>query len=277
MEINPATGRVTRSLFVGSEPDKMAIASDGSVLYIALDGSSSIKEVSTATMSTLKSFAIYQTTGSSSVSVADLKVKPGDPNTIAITYRNGYYSNGPTIYSNGVPLPKSVSYSQGQVMVWPFAQFLYSYDAANSFALSKLFVDSTGVASISSQQGRFSGYKTIIKYASGIIYGSDGSLVSVSTGDLMGHLATSGIDIAPDATLHRAFIASTSNSYGDTNLYFNLYNTSSFLPIRSFVVPGIVDPSSAAPSNLGLNRWGAKGLAFRTAARIYLIDTAPGL
>ncbi len=49
--INPATGQVTHSAPIGSEPSQLALAADGSVLYVGLDGSNEVLRLALPSMS----------------------------------------------------------------------------------------------------------------------------------------------------------------------------------------------------------------------------------
>jgi len=48
-EIDPATGALGASVFVGSEPNKIALSDDGQTLYVGLNGSASVRRVDVAT------------------------------------------------------------------------------------------------------------------------------------------------------------------------------------------------------------------------------------
>jgi DNA-binding beta-propeller fold protein YncE len=49
--ISPATGQVTHSVPIGSEPNQLALAADGSVLYVGLDGSNEVLRLALPSMS----------------------------------------------------------------------------------------------------------------------------------------------------------------------------------------------------------------------------------
>src|SRR5438309_4548406 len=46
--IDPVTGQVGPSTFVGSEPGKMALSDDGQYLYVALDGAAAVRRFNLA-------------------------------------------------------------------------------------------------------------------------------------------------------------------------------------------------------------------------------------
>lgn len=49
VSVDPATGALGTPIFVGSEPDKLAIAGDGQTMWVGLDAASTIEEVNLAT------------------------------------------------------------------------------------------------------------------------------------------------------------------------------------------------------------------------------------
>ena len=47
-EIDPTTGTVGASVFVGSEPNKLAVSDDGQTVYVGIDGAASVRRVNMA-------------------------------------------------------------------------------------------------------------------------------------------------------------------------------------------------------------------------------------
>ena len=82
-EIDPATGEIRFSVWVGSEPGRLAVSDDGSTLYVGIDGAWSMRSVALPSMTPGPPFwlaqhlpEIYQAN--------DLLVKPGDPGLVAV-------------------------------------------------------------------------------------------------------------------------------------------------------------------------------------------------
>ena len=48
-EIDPFTGTLLRSLFVGSQPNKLAVSDTGSHLYVGIDGAGTVARINLAT------------------------------------------------------------------------------------------------------------------------------------------------------------------------------------------------------------------------------------
>ena len=82
--IDPTTGLVTSTTFVGSEPNKLAISDDGQSLYVSLDGSFSIRRFDTSTNTPGIQFAVGQDSFSNRFNVNDFAVAPGNANVLAV-------------------------------------------------------------------------------------------------------------------------------------------------------------------------------------------------
>src|SRR6185295_9202643 len=75
--IDPTTGLVTSSTFVGSEPNKLAISDDGHSLYVSLDGSFAIRRFETLTNTPGLQFSLGVDFIFGRYSVGDMAVAPG--------------------------------------------------------------------------------------------------------------------------------------------------------------------------------------------------------
>ncbi|HZT40642.1 MAG TPA: trypsin-like peptidase domain-containing protein [Chthonomonadaceae bacterium] len=76
--IDPFTATIRESLFIGSEPDRMAISSDGQYIYIVLDGANAIKRFHIPTRTVDLQFAL------GAFGIDDMKVPPGHPHILVI-------------------------------------------------------------------------------------------------------------------------------------------------------------------------------------------------
>jgi len=56
--IDPYTGTVVKNIFVGSEPKKMAMSDDGKSLWVALDGSATVRHVDLVTATAGQQFSV---------------------------------------------------------------------------------------------------------------------------------------------------------------------------------------------------------------------------
>ncbi|MFM1942074.1 MAG: hypothetical protein RI897_1056 [Verrucomicrobiota bacterium] len=83
--LDPATGEITHSAFVGSEPNRMAIAADGTRVYVGIDGANAFTwwEPATDTVGPLVGFTSPGPWGP--YVVQDLAVNPDDPHVVVIS------------------------------------------------------------------------------------------------------------------------------------------------------------------------------------------------
>src|SRR5437660_454541 len=56
--IDPTAGAITSSVFIGSEPNRLAMADDGTTLYAGLDGAYSVRKFDVSTQTAGSQFAL---------------------------------------------------------------------------------------------------------------------------------------------------------------------------------------------------------------------------
>jgi hypothetical protein len=104
--IDPVTGQVESTVFVGSEPGKLALSDDGQTLYVSLDGAAGVRRFNLATQTAGTQFSLGDLAGSvEPLFVKDMAVAPGNPNLVAVSRRNKTGSpdfEGVAVYDNGV-------------------------------------------------------------------------------------------------------------------------------------------------------------------------------
>ena len=114
--LDPMTGAVQRSVIVGSDPIKLALSDDMSVLYVALDGAAAIRRVDLTTFTAGLQFPLVTYLGRI-LYADDMAVMPGNPGTVAVTHQVHGYSEGKgegvAIYDNGVARPSVVPHLDG--------------------------------------------------------------------------------------------------------------------------------------------------------------------
>lgn len=257
-KITPQTGAVGPSTFIGSEPNKMAISSDGQTIWVHLDGANAARRFE----------VVGQTPGlqlnTSTSSPADIEVVPGSPQAVAIT-RGG--SSGVAIYDNGVQRPNTGNFfpSVGPIE-FASPSVIYGYNSLSTgFDLVKYLVDSNGVTTSTTTRSLLVGFTNDFEFANGLLYSGSGRIADPEARTLIGTFQQVGSSsgMAVDAANHRVFYV-TGNS---GNIVLNAFDSNTFLPVGSISIPGV--------SNLpvSLLRWGANGLAFTTQNQF---TTQPG-
>ena len=107
--IDPRTGKVGEPVWVGSEPNLLAVSDDGSTLWVVLERAFAIRRVALPGLVPGIQFVV-QTDFGRELGVEDIEVQPGNPDVIAVS-RQVIIENSPpssagvAIYENGVRRP----------------------------------------------------------------------------------------------------------------------------------------------------------------------------
>src|SRR5262249_17252705 len=83
--IDPATGQVTPSAPIGSEPGALALASDGSVLYVGLDGSGEVIRLALPSMTPQGRVRLAVDSSFGSTRAEAISVSPADATVAAVS------------------------------------------------------------------------------------------------------------------------------------------------------------------------------------------------
>jgi hypothetical protein len=271
-KINPQSGAVGPFVFIGSEPDKLAMADDGHTLYANLDGASAVRRYDTVTQTPGLQFS----TGISAPT--DMEVMPGSPQTVAISLGNP----GVGIYDDGVKRPNT---GQGNFYAIGPIEFngpsiIYGYDSFSSgFELVKFSVNASGVSSVGQINNLIVGFINSLEFSNGLLYSGFGRVADPELNRLNGTftgMPSFGTGIAVDEGLGKVFFVSNPNS----SVVLSVYDLNTFLPLGSQT---LVTNVSGQPG--ALVRWGTNGLAFRVTkdygypspvnpASVYLVQSA---
>lgn len=261
-EINPQTGVIGTSTFIGSEPATLAQADDGRTLWVRLNGAgNAIRRYDMQTRTPGVQF-----TPISSFYPQDMAVMPGSPQTLAVAVRY----EGVAIYDDGVQRPNvsdGGAYAINRIEFSDSPATLYGYESESSgFNLVKFTVNAAGVTGVSQGGGLLYGYSTDMKFAGGRLYATSGRIIDPEAKTLIGTLQGGGSTLAVDTALGRVF-------YLSDNI-LSAYDINTFIKIGSITLPSF---NGATPTSLV--RWGANGLAFRTFnssgdSQIYIVQSA---
>jgi len=279
--IDPNSGVVVKTIFVGSEPNRVALSSDGTQLFVGLNGAGQVRQVNLTTGIAGTSFSLGGGPGvyNAPYTATGLAALPGQPNSVAVSASNGVI----TIFDSGVARAKTtpnsnLGYGQGYGGGLAFgnsASILYTN------LLNALTIDATGVTAVKSLNNGNVGSNNV-QYDNGRIYLPTGTVFDASTGNQLGQFsamspyssslsAVSG-PIVSDSTLGRAWVVP---SYPSSNTSQILaFDETTFNPTGSLSVTGIGSyPSNSFNANpTDLIRWGENGLAFHTSTQLYVLQ-----
>jgi hypothetical protein len=271
--IDPATGNIVRQIPVGSNPNKLALSSDGTQLFVGIDGATAVAQVSLASGQVVNQFSLGGGTGvyNPAYTATALAVLPGLPNSVAVQASSGIV----TIYDAGVARADNSSgltdtyfdENYGSLSFGSSASILYA-NSSPFQGIQEFTVGAAGITAATNLSSSVVGNN--IQYDKGRLYLSNGAVLDAASGALLGtfYASANSPDSGPvvsDSTLGLAFIASggTSNS-GSQVLAFN---EASFLPSGSLLFNG---------SNGYFNkivRWGQNGLAVNGPTQIFLFQS----
>lgn len=285
--IDPNSGAIVKTIPVGSEPARISISSDGTQLFVGLNGAGAVRQVNLTTGTAGIQFslgggtAVYSPTNNA----ADLQVLPGQPNSVAVYTSSG----GLTIYDSGIARPNSnpssalyTSGVSGSLSFGSSASTLY----LSAGTLYSLTIDSSGSTSPKNMgNGAFGNYPQTIQYDNNRIYVGNGAVLDAATGNQVGQFSIaapsySNTGVVPaagpmvsDSALGRAWSLPT-NTYVSTNVnQIIAFDETTFNPIGSQTVTGLqVPPYLNSASDM--IRWGQNGLAFRTASQLFVLKSS---
>lgn len=265
--IDPQTGALGDSVFVNSEPTILALADDGSRVYVASDTTNYVTPFSLTTMTAENPFAI----GDVNRRVSDMSVPPGHPDKLAVSRRvlnqspNGA---GVAIYVDGVRMPKESSdlatndilqFGTSPNILYGHVNSLSSYDFnTNTIDLSpgEGYLGNNEVKHMLTKGGMN------MKYDNGRMYFTNGQVVNPTVPAPLGQFSADGA-FEPVAELGRTFFV-----VGDE---LRAYSQATFVKVGEMTIPGLVGTARDVIS------LGNAGLAVRTTAdRLYIIHGIPG-
>ncbi len=266
--INPFSKQIVDSVFVGSEPNRLVLSGDESVLYVGLDGAASVRKV------VLDSFSADLTIGLGSNSnglffAEDIAVLPNQPNSIAVSRRNSCCSprhEGVAIYDNGVMRSITTPGHTGSNAIESDTSTgnLYGYNnETTDFGFRRMTVDPNGVTVASNLQNAIQGFNVDIQYSNGFIYSTNGVILNPVTNILAGTFQTGGFanSVAADPNSRRVFFIMGNIVKG--------FNSMNFQPT------GNITLADSTSNGARLTRWGRRGLAYRTGnGKLVIFETS---
>ena len=276
--VDPETGAIGPSVFVGSEPGKLAISDDGQYLYVALDGAAAVRRVVLATMTPDIQFSLGSDSFLGPYYAEDIEVLPGNPNSVAISRR--YLGVSPRhagvgIYDDGVVRPTTTPGHTGSDVIEfsASASRLYGYNnETTEFGFRRMTVDSSGVTVLDATANLISGFGVDIKFDNGLIYATTGAIVDPEARTLVGTCVLSslygGTAVRPDSANNLVFFLEY--DFYSSTWKIEAFNMSTFVSLGSISVPGIPYPATFS----SLIRWGSNGLAFSANDQIYVVRSS---
>jgi hypothetical protein len=216
--IDPSSGVILKTIFVGSEPTRIALSSDGTQLFVGLNGAGAVRQVNLTTAIAGVQFSLGGGPGvyNAPYVASGLAAVPGEPSSVAVYGTNGVV----TIFDSGVARAKTSSglstyfnQNYGGLAFGNSASTLYLNSQSIGSNLYTLTIDATGVTA-ATQLGSGNAGGTTVQYDSSRLYLASGTVVDAGTGHQLGQFSTTNSTsttplavsgpIVSDSTLGRA-------------------------------------------------------------------------
>jgi len=218
--IDPVSNAILSSVFVGSEPNHLAISQDGRFLYVGLDGSSAVRRFTLPDMTSDILIPLGADPTDGPLVALDIQMAPTDPHCAAIIMGvQNASSQGRDIivFDDGIPRPTSFSnsyYGINSIQWSADSQRLYGVDTSSSGGdLQTLSVDATGIKRSNTLSQIFPTFPSRIHFdpTSNRIYNEGGMVLDLGTGALAGTFQVRG-PMTIDSSNGLAFFVSWSES-----------------------------------------------------------------
>jgi uncharacterized repeat protein (TIGR01451 family) len=266
VSIDPLTGILGSPIPIGSEPTRLSLSDDGKYLYAVLSGSKAVRRLDLTTLTPGTQFTPLSPLFGP-YAASDLAVMPGNPNVLAtVGYSDGIQvwdvtSAGATARTLTGSIVNDVY--EGSVLAWADSTNLYSNDEGLSpSSFHRFVVGSTSFAETDATY--LDALAGTITYAGGLIFADGGAVVDTTpappaTPKLVGRFYSPGGGYhAVDTATSRIFFLS--GNFGSVNSrVISTFDTSRLTLLQTTELDGL------AGDAFDLIRWGADGLAFRTA------------
>ena len=281
VSLDPVTGALGTPIFVGSEPNRLALTSDGRYLWVGLDGAGAVRKVDLVAQVAGLQFPLPTSSNySTPLRALALAAVPGQTDSVIVSAANQYSNSVLALYDSGIPRGNVLSlYSGSEIYSLQVNGSLNEIYAAFSGTYAVYTYGSSGLSSkLSVNPGStlvlFS--EDRIQLASGLVYTDYSSALNAETGALAGTFGSGPTNvstpIAIDPTLGLAFVLNSSAQYSSVPNRIQLFNLSDYSAAGTTAIPvNIANNYSPINPASDLTRWGTNGLALRNGISIYAL------
>lgn len=274
--INPESGEIGTPLFVGSEPNKLAVSRNGEYLYVGLDGASGVRRVNLISNTVDIQFSLGTSSFCGNLAVDDMEVLPDDASAVAVSLRRTGCSprhGGVAVYDDGVKRPDVTADHTGSNVI-EFSEsssVLYGYNnESTEYGFRTMSVSNSGVSVTSTVSSLISGFGLDILFEAGVVYASSGQAIDPLAGTLLGTYTASGSGfsinsyVSVDSAKDQVYLLRSDNFNSTTKLH--VFDRTRFTEIAAVTIPNVVGRVSS------FIRMGEDSFAFRSdAGQVYLV------
>ncbi|HEY0430961.1 MAG TPA: Calx-beta domain-containing protein, partial [Pyrinomonadaceae bacterium] len=284
--IDPAAGTIGASVFIGSDPNKLAISDNKQFIYAGLDGEGAVRRFDIATQTAQLRFSLGNYEQNGALLVEDIEVLPGAPQSVAISrrvLRRSPDHAAVAIYDDGVQRPTTTNVNFGTANRIEFsstAATIYGFNSQDTgLQTYRLSVTALGVSIAGQLPVSFQEFGNI-EFEGGRLYHTAGKVSDPEAGTILGTYA--GMNFFPfnnapsvvvDTPNNRVYFlaggAADPGSSGQARVY--AFDKTTFALVASYTITSVTGKVGS------LVQWGPNGLAFRDDNAVYLIPTpVPG-
>ncbi len=279
--IDPVTGAIENSMFVGSDIRVLALSDNGVKLYAGLLGVNQVVKVDVPTLTVDTTFVLADG-GAAPYFAEDIAVQPGNPDVIAVSLKNPEIIPkhvGVVLYDNGIAREVDTPGHTGSNVIefGDFDNILYGFNnESTENGCRRMEVTEEGLTIISNNTKLISGYPNDIKFAGGRIYAIRGEVVAPEADTLLGRLPVldqpgNPLQIEPDPSMGRTF-GLQQISPNDVSIVS--YDNNTFSRLANQQIEGI-EITARNLKSASFVRWGSRGLAFNDpTGQIIIIKSA---
>jgi len=281
VSVDPETGALGTPIPVGSEPDKLAITSDGHYLWVGLDGASAVRKVDLTAGTAGYQFSLGGNSGiyANPPTVLALAALPGAPDSVVVATNGGSNPLPIAIFDGGVARGTATpNYSPNTPYALQVDGTKNEIYAASGQVYTVYGYSASGLTEKSSAtNGNYASYTDDdLQVTGGRAYTDFGTVYDAEAGALLGTFYASGTDVAvgpavADTTLGKVFILDNTQPYN-----YQTYNQIQVFDISRYTSTGnVIQLNVTVPDGSGvsaashLTRWGTNGLAFRDNAGVF--------
>ena len=269
--VNPTTGALGQNVFVGSEPNLVAVSASSKYLYVGLDGESEVKRLALPGLSVDGVMALGNTFAGSNTAF-DIQPAPNADPTVAVIAGvklfDSQESTGVQIYDGNTPRPQALN------EFYSYDSLQWSSDGTEAFAVNyensgfdffTIPVTASGFGVPTDYPEYLNGTGNIhFDSSTGMVYEDTGQIFATSPVSKAGEFAAGGL-MVPDGKLNKAFFLGWSQSSPGNEVYtLTTFDLQRMTLISSMTIQG----NTGVPSRL--IRWGSDGLAFTARTSDYL-------
>lgn len=233
-------GGVGEALFVGSEPNVMALSANGAYLYVGIDGAGAFRRVALADDSIGPLWPLGSDGCGSTLRATDMVGLLGEPQAVAVARAGQCGYDTVAVYDNGAMRPETLPAYMGLRSLEPSgvpgALFGYSYGAGyDEFYV--LATSAEGITRTMTLPGLVTGFADI-HYANGFVYATRGQVVDAASLTLAGTYAAQGPLAVDSAAGAIAFVEA---DFFTSSPHLKVFDLDTFLPLFSAPLPPLVN------------------------------------